>query len=63
MSETKPKQDWLTIKDVEEEFQISRQLQQRWRSRGIIPFSKIAKTIRYNRTRIEAFFNNEDKTK
>ncbi|WP_148799676.1 helix-turn-helix domain-containing protein [Campylobacter concisus] len=44
---------WLTPKDVVQEYGISINTQAKYRMRGLIPFSKINKIIRYDRTKLD----------
>ncbi len=49
---------WLSIQDFTRDYSISRSTQQRLRSEGKLPFSKIGKIIRYDRLKIDEFFSN-----
>ena len=47
---------WLTPKDVAQEYGISINTQAKYHMRGLIPFSKINKIIRYDRTKLDEWF-------
>jgi hypothetical protein len=47
---------WLTPKDVVQEYGISINTQAKYCMRGLIPFSKINKIIRYDRTKLDEWF-------
>ena len=47
---------WLTPKDVVQEYEISINTQAKYRMRGLIPFSKINRIIRYDRTKLDEWF-------
>jgi len=47
---------WLTPKDVVQEYGISINTQAKYRMRGLIPFSKINKIIRCDRTKLDEWF-------
>ncbi len=44
--------EWLTPQDLEDEYAIKKQTQSKYRMNRKIPFSKIGKFIRYSRTEI-----------
>lgn len=52
------KKEWLTPRDLQEEFSFSISNQARLRMLKLIPFCKIGKYIRYKRSDIEIWFNN-----
>lgn len=52
------KKDWLTPKEVKQEFGLSISTLAKWRMQNLhLSFSKIGKYIKYKRADIEAFFN------
>lgn len=53
------KKDWLNPLGVENEFSISRSTLAKWRMNNkYLPYSKVGKYIKYKRSDIEAFLNN-----
>ena len=55
-AQTKDK-EWLTPRELEQEFNFSQSTQAKHRMERKIPFSKIGKYIRYNRTKINKWLN------
>ena len=55
-NQTKDK-EWLTPRELEQEFSFSQSTQAKHRMGRKIPFSKIGKYIRYNRTEINKWLN------
>jgi len=52
------KNDWLNPKEVEAEYSISKSTLAKWRmSNKHLSYSKVGKYIKYKRTDIEAFLN------
>ena len=49
---------WLTPKELEEEFGISKSTQAKYRMNNKIPYSKIGKYIRYDRNDIDSWLEN-----
>lgn len=47
---------WLTPNDLVQEYGISINTQAKYRMRGLIPFSKINRIIRYDRTKLDEWF-------
>jgi len=52
-SATTSSKDFLSSAEVQEELGISKATLARWRSRGLIPFSKIGNKLIYKRSEIE----------
>lgn len=53
------KKDWLNPLGVEKEYSISRSTLAKWRMNNkYLPYSKVGKYIKYKRSDIEAFLNN-----
>jgi len=53
---TERKKEWLTPKDVSNQYGFSTSTTAKWRMQNLnIPFSKMGKYIRYKRSDIEAF--------
>ena len=56
MNENKPQaplKRWLTIEDVEREYEFNNNAQARMRRLKLIPFSKVGKQIRYDRIELD----------
>jgi hypothetical protein len=49
---------WLNVKDFEEEFGVSSSTQAKWRSSGILPYSKLGGFVFYDRNLIDKAFEN-----
>lgn len=47
---------WLTPEQLTNEYGISKRNQERLRQEKIIPYSKIGRLVRYNRSEIEQWF-------
>lgn len=53
------KKDWLNPLDVEKEYSISKSTLAKWRMKNKnLPYSKVGKYIKYKRSDIETFLNN-----
>ena len=53
------KKDWLNPLDVEEDYAISKSTLAKWRMiNKNLPYSKVGKYIKYKRSDIETFLNN-----
>ncbi|NLK66137.1 MAG: helix-turn-helix domain-containing protein [Campylobacteraceae bacterium] len=50
------KKRWLSTKEVAEEYGIAINTQAQYRMRGIIPYSKINRIIRYDRYKLDEWF-------
>lgn len=48
-----PLKRWLTITDVEREYDFNRNTQARMRRLKLIPFSRVGKKIRYDRLELD----------
>jgi len=48
-----PLKRWLTIQDVETEYNFSNNTQKRMRRLKLLPFSKIGKKVRYDRLELD----------
>ena len=48
-----PLKRWLTISDVEREYEFNNNSQKRMRRLKLIPFSKVGKQIRYDRVELD----------
>ena len=56
---TEIKKDWLNPLCVEKEYSISKSTLAKWRMNNkYLPYSKVGKYIKYKRSDIEAFLNN-----
>jgi excisionase family DNA binding protein len=53
---------YLTTKDLEEKYKVSRATIKKWRDNGM-PFKKIGSTIRFNESNVEEWINKQDKEK
>lgn len=56
MNDTKELKRWLTPKDVANEYGISINTQAKYRMRSVIPYSKINRIIRYDRLKLDEWF-------
>lgn len=54
------KKEWLTPLDLERELDLKVSLQAKLRMRKAIPFSKVGKTIRYSRTKINEWLEDAE---
>ena len=52
--------EWLTPLELEQEFGIKVNTQNRMRMAGRLPYSKVGKFVRYSRTRINQLFSDAD---
>lgn len=52
---------YLTTKDLEAKYQVSKGTIAKWRARGL-PFVKISGTFRYNEIEVDKWFIGEGKT-
>lgn len=53
------KKDWLNPLDIEKEYSISKSTLAKWRMiNKNLPYSKVGKYIKYKRSDIETFLNN-----
>ncbi len=48
--------EWLSPIELETEFGIKRSTQNKMRMKGVLPYSKIGKFVRYSRTKINQMF-------
>ncbi|MFY4743843.1 helix-turn-helix domain-containing protein [Aliarcobacter butzleri] len=59
METSKIKNEWLNPLGVEKEYSISKSTLAKWRmSNKYLPYSKVGKYIKYKRSDIESFLNN-----
>ena len=56
MEENVHMKEWLTPLELEEEFGIKINTQNRMRMAGRLPYSKVGKFVRYSRTKINQLF-------
>jgi hypothetical protein len=56
-----PLKRWLTIEDVEREYDFNNNTQARMRRFKLIPFSKVGKNIRYDRLELDQWLENNRK--
>ncbi len=54
------KKEWLTPLDLEEEFGIKISTQNKMRMAKKLPYSKVGKFVRYNRTKINQMFTDAE---
>ena len=54
------KKEWLTPLDLEREFDLKVSLQAKLRMRKTIPYSRVGRTIRYSRTKINKWLENAE---
>jgi len=56
-----PLKRWLTIEDVEREYEFNNNTQKRMRRLKLIPFSKVGKKIRYDRLELDKWLEDNRK--
>jgi len=54
------KKEWLSTKELEEEFGFSIPTQDRMRRERTVPYSKVGRNIRYSRTKINAWLEDHE---
>ncbi len=57
---TTPLNEWITIKQLEEDYFIKASTQNKMRMAGTIPFSKVGGLVRYSRTKINKMFEDAE---
>ena len=56
MQDKQAKKEWLSPKEIEEEFGISKNTLSNWRAqKKYLPFVRVGKLIKYKRSDVEAF--------
>jgi len=55
-----PLKEWLSPVDLEKEFGIKTSTQAKMRMKGVLPYSKVGKFVKYSRTKINQMFENAE---